>query len=234
MVTPKGSGVKVSTYAKGISFHEIDWKRTFLERLPPPYTTNCYPVSVSKVLDDCLNDEFIDKFKTSCPLRFIAPRRYLGNHLNLSMREDLIKSRDKFSQIFIKCLHKLPNECKTINYDVQLHNSELVDEKKKREVNIIILTPLEQEVIMFASPKLPLSRYLISCGSIFGSWFGFSVFNIASHLLHTAKDFLVKNRSVKHRKLQKTAKQNDSIFSMSINKIHPTITGHETNRYMYF
>lgn len=215
LVTPQSSGVVVPSLSTGISYHKISYKRTYLHLLPHPYETNCQPVSLAKRLDDCLNDEFIRSVNTPCPIRFIAPEKYIGKHLNLSNLKNVEEGRNE--RLFDKCLENLPTECKTVTYDVQLYNSEMVDDKKKRELNLIIMTPLVQDTVMFASPKLAISRYLICCGSIFGSWFGFSIFNIASHLLNTTKKVIRKNKFGSTNEPNKFGRYGKKIWSKKTN-----------------
>lgn len=232
-VTPISSGVRVPSLRTSISFHEISMTRTFLERLPYPYETKCQPISLSKELDDCLNNNFIRKFHTPCPFRFIHPRKYLGRHLNLTSVGFVMRNSNRFGSTFAECLSKLPNECKSVNYDIKLHSSENIEDSihnKNRELNVIILTPLEQDTTMFAIPKLPWSNYLIGCGSIFGSWFGLSIFNIASHLLCSTRRF-IKRESKKVGQLMR--RHSKPPTSRGINRHRVFVTSNEFSKYMY-
>lgn len=233
LVTPGTAGVRIPSIKRGLSFHEISYRRTFLERLPPPFETKCQDVLVSKILDDCLNDGFIRNFNIPCPIRFIAPEKYLGKHLNITMKRGLGKDGAKYLRIFGRCLQNLPNECKSTSYDLQLYSSAHYDDKKNQEMTVYIMTPMEQDIVMFATPKLPCSRFLISLGSIFGSWFGFSVFNIASQLMSTAKGLIKDHRIDRVRKFSHSTRRIDNLCQKKNRRLQSFVRDCEISRFMY-
>lgn len=234
LVTPSTTGVRVISPKDSLSIHEINYRRTFLERLPYPYETNCKPVLVSKILDDCLHEQFISNFNFPSPIRFIAPEKYLGRHLNVSVKKGFSEETVKYEEIFSKCVENLPTECKSTNYDLQLYNSEYSDEKINQEMRLFVLTPANQDVTMLATPKMSCSNFIISFGAIIGSWFGFSVFNIAAHLIVTAKGFAKHHQQMKIRIFFKSTGEDRSVLKKKSRGSHPfVVTDDQISRFIH-
>lgn len=186
--TPEGSGSIVKVKSNGIVRCQISYRRTVVERLPPPYKTMCRNYSKSRELDNCLNNAFIQQYKSPCPGRFIHPDQYLGRRLRLKPEMSF-----GWESTYQKCVQDLPEECTTVNYVSQLQNQDVMEDAGKVETSIDIMVPTEYDLVMFAIPSVGISQFLILCGSIIGTWYGVSIFSILISLMEFLRKIWIGN-----------------------------------------
>lgn len=185
--TPSDLGCSLKGNSEGLARFRLKYKRIFIERLPSPYQTNCRQFLAARELDECLVDYSLAKFGAPCAGRFIHPSKYLAKGYKFPTK-DLCHSRD----IHSTCFQPVQEECQTIRYLSSVQSEEFIDDNSERIMRVDILGPIEQDVVMFAYPKVTPFALLILISNVIIAWFGISVFNTIVTLILFGKDFCHK------------------------------------------
>lgn len=198
--------------------YHISYKRKIIQNLPPPYTTNCKDYTLENYEDRSHKVE--ECFLRQCKKLFGAVCASVIYPKESNLKLDFINNdtrRTTFSiiseQISKHCL-KLTDQVDC--YSEIIVSEVLLKEPSENSTHIVILPPIDLDIIFKKSPKIIFIDLFIYIGSSMSLWFNFGFLNLLLSFNKFGKKF--KDKYLKW--INKSVQINLTISNRTITNKH--------------